>query len=125
MHEHFLALGFWAQTIRQDQLDDYIGKGFAVITRDEMDLPARDGREYGLPVGNALTKGPDIWVKIPKILKDRMDKRYIARAKREREFIQPSKELLEQARREGFPVEYDLSRKNYGELEDAVKGVKR
>lgn len=123
--EHFRKEGFWAQTIRLDQLDEYLGKGFVPITRDEMDLPPHDRREYGIPVQNALTKGPDIWVKIPMKLKEQMDARYHRRVVKDRDALKATEEMMKGSSPD-FPVKVKHSRKNYGEIEDALtKSLKR
>jgi hypothetical protein len=99
---------FHYQVIRADQLPQYIGNGWVLVTNRELGRPAAIiNREFGAATDDNFRIGPDYMVKRPKVLHVRAMKAHEIKTLESLVALEPSETAVDAARQAGFASNYE------------------
>lgn len=99
---------FHVQLIPLKRLKEYQARNFVPVTLEEMAIPDELLKD-GTPLDRFHVVGDSILVKIPKIIKDRIDAKKIKEVKERLKEVEPTKEMIQRAQQSGFMTRIEKS----------------
>jgi hypothetical protein len=93
---------FHVQMVPVSRLTEYRMRQFVPVTLNELGIPAELALTSGSPLDGYHVVGDSVMVKIPRVIFDRIQERKNKEARRRREEMEPTKEMIRKAEESGI-----------------------